>query len=158
MPRAPRNDTDLTEKCASDMDCALAGSCAADGKCVCDAGWKTPDGGGTPCSAFDLLPADPAAPGYRNDSWPSWGGHPVLWPKGKGSRGGGDGKWHLFTPQFANGCEVDAWIKNSFVVHAVGDSPVGPWRHHDVAIPVWARLTPSPYFVPGLPRVVCLSS
>ena len=76
-----------------------------EGRCACDAGWKDPPGGGTPCSAFDLLPADPARPGYRNESWPSWGGHPVQWPKADG----GDGRWHLFTPQFANGCEVDEW-------------------------------------------------
>ena len=120
--------------CATAADCALAGECV-EGRCACDAGWKDPPGGGTPCSAFDLLPADPAQPGYRNESWPSWGGHPVQWPKAEG----GDGLWHLFTPQFANGCEVDEWIHNSFVVHAVGDSPTGPWRHHDVSIPVWSH-------------------
>ena len=24
-------------------------------------------------------------------------------------------------------------------MHAVGDSPTGPWHHHDVSIPVWAH-------------------
>lgn len=98
-------------------------------------GVENPEGGGTPCSAFDLMPANPEAVGYRNTYWPSWGGHPVQWTKGAGA----DHKWHLFTPQFANGCTVDNWIKNSFVVHAVGETPTGPWAHHDVAIPVWAH-------------------
>jgi hypothetical protein len=120
-----------TAECATDLDCALAGSCGDDGRCTCDVGWVTPDGGGTPCSAFDLLPADPKAPGYKNDTWPSWGGHPVLWPKEKG----GDDRWHLFTPQFANGCEVDSWIKNSFIIHAVGASPTGPWGHTELRPP-----------------------
>ena len=122
------------DECTTDMDCALSGSCVA-GRCVCDSGWKSPSAGGTPCSVFDLLPADPAAEGYRNISWPSWGGHPVQWSSGPGA----DHKWHLFTPQFANGCTVDQWIHNSFVVHAVGNSPTGPWHHHDVSIPVWAH-------------------
>ena len=123
-----------SDECTTPMDCALSGSCVA-GRCVCDSGWKSPPGGGTPCSVFDLLPADPAAEGYHNTSWPSWGGHPVQWSSGPGA----DSKWHLFTPQFANGCTVDQWIHNSFIVHAVGDSPTGPWHHHDVAIPIWAH-------------------
>lgn len=85
--------------CRSRLDCAL--SPCVHGKCVCKPGWKNPESlTGTPCSAFDLLPADPANPGYRNASWPSWGGHPVFWP----AASGGDGRWHLFTPQFANEC------------------------------------------------------
>jgi hypothetical protein len=121
----------IAAPCTSSMDCALSGDCV-NGACVCDVGWITPkDGPG--CSAFDLLPADPANPGYKNESWPSWGGHPVFWPKSKG----GDGMWHLFTPQFANECNVDYWVHNSFVIHAVSPNPSGPWEHHDVAIGVW---------------------
>ena len=45
-----------------------------------------------PREALDLLPANPAWPGYQNESWPSWGGHLVQWPKTEG----GDGLWHLF--------------------------------------------------------------
>jgi hypothetical protein len=83
-------------ECTSSMDCALSGDCV-DSKCVCDVGWQNPTKPtdpnwyppsedtsttyGTPCSQFDLLPADPAMPGYQNDSWPSWGGHPVHWGK-----------------------------------------------------------------------------
>ena len=76
------------------MDCALAGDCIK-GRCSCDAGWKDPEDGGTPCSAFDLLPVDQEKPGYKNESWPSWGGHPVFWS----TKVGGDDQWHLFTPQ-----------------------------------------------------------
>lgn len=121
--------------CSSDLDCALSGDCVK-GACKCDPGWKTPPLGGTACSAFDLQPALASRPGYRNVSWPSWGGHPVQWRK----EDGGDGKWHLFTPQFTNECDVDEWIHNSFIVHAVGEGPRGPWSGgHDVAIPVWAH-------------------
>ena len=136
--------------CTTPLDCALSGDCVK-GQCVCDKGWVDPPGHGTPCSAFNLLPADPERVGYRNKSWPSWGGHPVLWPKETGVEAGlgnagagsptaeGDGKWHLFTPQFAQECTVDQWINNSFIVHAVGASPVGPWLHHDVSVPVWSH-------------------
>jgi len=91
--------------------------------------------GGTPCSAFDVAATEPLHPGYRNESWPSWGGRPVRWPASEG----GDDKWHLFTPQFAEHCSVDNWVKNSFVVHAVGSGPTGPWTSTDVALPVWAH-------------------
>eukprot|EP01052_Picozoa_sp_SAG31_P013166 SAG31_NODE_786_length_12098_cov_15.117446_14_plen_100_part_01 len=54
-----RRSSAAAAKCSSDLDCALAGSCGADGACRCDPGWKTPGDGGTPCSAFDILPANP---------------------------------------------------------------------------------------------------
>ena len=69
-----------------------SGDCI-NGKCVCDEGWTDPPdcidsiGGcstGPPCSYLHLAPADPALPGYKNDSWPSWGGHPQFWSKAKG--------------------------------------------------------------------------
>jgi pectin methylesterase-like acyl-CoA thioesterase len=101
---APTASAAGVRECTTPMDCALSGSCVA-GRCLCDSGWTSPPEGGTPCSVFDLLPADPAAEGYRNTSWPSWGGHPVQWSAGPGA----DRKWHLFTPQFANGCTVDNW-------------------------------------------------
>ena len=92
--------------CKDARDCSLSGECV-NGRCVCDVGWMNPtrptdpswypptgitedeeadDTYGTPCSQFDLLPADPALPGYKNGSWPSWGGHPVYWSKVRKSR------------------------------------------------------------------------
>lgn len=94
-----------------------------------------PDNGGPPCSRMALGPADPERPGYRNASWPSWGGHPIKWTHGPGA----DQRWHLFTPQFANECNVDKWINSSFVVHAVGDSPVGPWSYSEVTLPPFSH-------------------
>jgi hypothetical protein len=89
------------------------------GKCVCADGWTNPESPtGTPCSAFDLAPADEKNPGYKNESWPSWGGHPVFWPKDGPAGTKGDGQWHLFSPQFAEQCNVDDWVRNSFVFHA----------------------------------------
>lgn len=90
---------------------------------------------GPACSYLDLAPADPTLPGYKNDSWPSWGGHPQFWSKDKG----GDDKYHLFTAQFADECNVDKWVNNSFVSHSSSNSPQGPWHFENVAIYPWAH-------------------
>lgn len=110
------------------------GDCIS-GECVCDPGFTNPVDGGVQCSAFDLGPAAPEQPGYLNDSWPTWGGRPVFYSAAQG----GDNLWHLFTAQFAEHCNVDNWVKNSFVAHVVGKTPRGPWTHLDVAIPVFSH-------------------
>jgi hypothetical protein len=133
----------FSSACNSDIDCSFNGDCVS-GICHCDSGWTNPPacidpiGGcstGPPCSFFDLEGADPANPGYKNDSWPSWGGHPQFWNSSKG----GDDKWHLFTAQFADECNVDKWINNSFVSHSTSEKPNGPWHFEDISLPPWAH-------------------
>jgi hypothetical protein len=46
-------------------------------------------------------------------------------------------KYHLFAAAFTNHCGLNAWKSNSEVIHAVSNSPVGPFEFHDVALPVW---------------------
>ena len=51
----------------------------------------------------------------------------------------GDGSWHLFVANMANGCGMEHWTSNSFVTHAVSSAPAGPYRRQGVALPVFAH-------------------
>jgi hypothetical protein len=46
-----------------------------------------------------------------------------------------DGKYHLFYSRWPRKLGHYAWVTHSEVAHAVGDSPLGPFTHHDVALP-----------------------
>jgi hypothetical protein len=48
---------------------------------------------------------------------------------------GDDGKYHLFYSRWPRKLGHIAWVTHSEVAHAVSDSPFGPWKHHDVALP-----------------------
>lgn len=48
---------------------------------------------------------------------------------------GDDGKYHLFYSRWPRKLGHLAWVTHSEVAHAVSDSPFGPWRHRDVALP-----------------------
>lgn len=48
---------------------------------------------------------------------------------------GDDGKCHLFYSRWPRKLGHNAWVTHSEVAHAVGDSPLGPFRHKDVALP-----------------------
>ena len=53
---------------------------------------------------------------------------------------GGEGdvkKFHLFAAGFVNNCGIGGWETNSQVIHAVGDSPGGPFSFSDVALSPW---------------------
>ena len=45
--------------------------------------------------------------------------------------------YHMYAAAFSNGCGLDGWESNSFVIHAVSQSPEGPFVYHDTAIPIW---------------------
>ena len=66
--------------------------------------------------------------GYRNDSMPTWGGNVVE---------GDDKQYHLFAAGFVEAAGLGAWEVNSQVIHAVGNSPGGPFQFSDVALPTW---------------------
>ncbi len=46
-----------------------------------------------------------------------------------------DGKYHLFYSRWPRKLGHYAWVTNSEIAHAIGDSPTGPFRHHDVSLP-----------------------
>ncbi len=46
-----------------------------------------------------------------------------------------DGKFHLFYSRWPRKLGHLAWVTHSEIAHAVSDSPFGPWKHHDVALP-----------------------
>lgn len=48
---------------------------------------------------------------------------------------GGDGKCHLFYSRWPRKLGHKAWVTHSEVAHAVGESPLGPFKHRDVALP-----------------------
>lgn len=48
---------------------------------------------------------------------------------------GDDGKCHLFYSRWPLQHGFNAWVTHSEVAHAVGDTPLGPFKHQDVALP-----------------------
>ncbi len=48
---------------------------------------------------------------------------------------GDDGRYHLFYSRWSRNLGHNAWVTHSEVAHAVGDSPLGPFKHQDVALP-----------------------
>ncbi len=48
---------------------------------------------------------------------------------------GDDGKYHLFYSRWPRQLGHQAWASYSEIAHAVGDTPFGPWKHRDVALP-----------------------
>lgn len=48
---------------------------------------------------------------------------------------GDDGKYHVFYSRWPRALGHYAWVTHSEVAHAVGDSPFGPFRHKNVALP-----------------------
>lgn len=48
---------------------------------------------------------------------------------------GDDGKCHLFYSRWKRPLGFNAWVTHSEIAHAVGETPLGPFRHSDVALP-----------------------
>ena len=46
-----------------------------------------------------------------------------------------DGKYHLFYSRWPRALGHGVWVTHSEIAHAVGESPLGPWKHLDVALP-----------------------
>lgn len=72
-----------------------------------------------------LLPA-PVGGGFSMPDYWVWGSSVI---KGK------DGKYHLFADRWEKKIGFHAWVTNSEVVHAVSDTPEGPYTFSDVALP-----------------------
>jgi hypothetical protein len=111
--------------CSSEADCTLNGVCA-NSTCLCDAGW-----GGHNCSSLLLGITDPTLGHPWGAGSSSWGGLPVYDPL--------NGTWHLFYSQIDRGCGLGQWSKNSRVVHAVANNPLGPFEDSDVVQPAFSH-------------------
>jgi hypothetical protein len=101
-----------TTACSTDTDCSLNGRCV-DGECACDAAWITGTNLSFGCSVLNVQnPVRDAGlhsvDGGHNSS--SWGGS-VL-------RDESTGIYHMFASQMINHCGINAWTRNSHVVHA----------------------------------------
>jgi hypothetical protein len=73
-----------------------------------------------------LLPA-PVNGGYRDTNYWIWCGSVTR---------GRDGKYHLFASRWPHALTFSPhWLSNSEVVHAVSDTPAGPYAFSDVALP-----------------------
>eukprot|EP01060_Flectonema_neradi_P000516 TRINITY_DN10325_c0_g1_i1.p1 TRINITY_DN10325_c0_g1~~TRINITY_DN10325_c0_g1_i1.p1 ORF type:complete len:382 (+),score=78.58 TRINITY_DN10325_c0_g1_i1:116-1261(+) len=119
--------------CKKQIDCGLNGDCV-NGVCECDAGWVNPSDlkeGQYGCSIMKFKPVEDGKEGYRNTTSESWGVSPVFNPE--------DNLWHIFTAQFSGGCPVNSWKTNSYIFHAHGPTPHGPWTGSDVSVNIFAH-------------------
>ena len=85
-----------------------------------------------PPAAFvlDLAPAAPVATqAFANSSLSSWGGNAAKYA--------GNNKYHLFASAMTQGCNLGSWKTNSEVIHAVSDTPTGPFKFVEVVLGRW---------------------
>jgi hypothetical protein len=115
-------------KCGDELDCSLNGQCVA-GTCVCNPAWE-----GADCGRLVLLPAGaPAFGAGSGGNFSSWGGG-VLQV---------EGSYHMFASVMANECGLNTWTTNSFIQHAVSNSPLGPFQLREVVRPIFSH-NPTP--------------
>lgn len=72
-----------------------------------------------------LLPA-PVGAGFEMEDYWIWGSSVIK---------GNDGKYHMFADRWEKAIGFQGWVSNSQVVHAVSDTPEGPYQFSDVALP-----------------------
>ena len=78
-----------------------------------------------PDLAAALRPA-PVEARFEDPAYFIWCGSPVR---------GDDGQWHLYYSRWPRALGHAAWVTHSEIAHATAPSALGPWRHHDVALP-----------------------
>ena len=116
--------------CKDDIDCNLNGHCS-NASCVCAAPW-----GGPTCDVLQIIPSPVEGAGIYGvaPNVTSWGGNIVRWA---------DGKYHLFVSEIAEQCRFAEWHTNSYVAHAVSDTPDGTYVKAEgkagVAVQSWAH-------------------
>ena len=66
---------------------------------------------------------------FIDNDWYIWGGSVVE----------KDGQYHMFYSRWPKKDHFNAWLTYSEVAHAVADSPFGPFKHKDVALPARGR-------------------
>jgi len=100
---------------------------------------------------------------FKEDGVSTWGGSIVYKeeadPSQTKAKGSGGGSWHMYAAEMLGGCGITSWQSNSQVVHAVADSPLGPWtRTPGVTLHVWAHCPNGAVSPDGailLPRLWC---
>lgn len=73
-----------------------------------------------------ILPA-PVGGGYEDPDYWVWGASVIK---------GEDGKYHMFASRWLKKLGFGKWVTNSEVVHAVADTPVGPYKTVALALPM----------------------
>jgi hypothetical protein len=73
-----------------------------------------------------ILPA-PKNGGYQDPDYWVWGSSVIK---------GEDGKYHMFASRWLKKLGFGKWVTNSEVVHAVADTPIGPYKTLEVVLPV----------------------
>ena len=73
-----------------------------------------------------MLKPVPATARWSDNNYNIWCGSAIR---------GDDGKYHIFYSRWPRKLGHLAWVTHSEVAHAVSDTPFGPWKHHDVALP-----------------------
>ena len=82
--------------------------------------------------------------GFREADSSSWGGSIVYSEQ--------DSMYHMYPSRMAGHCGLNAWFANSAIVHAVSDTPLGPYAYSSTVIQPFAHEGP-----PLLHLGVCLS-
>eukprot|EP01084_Bolivina_argentea_P127586 225601_1 len=119
--------------CNNPTDCELNGDCV-NNICQCHSGWK-----GTSCSSLNLTVAPypalgvwPLSPAHEKETCYSWGFTVVK------SQTNVDNLYHAYANA---GCynrsdPAQHQVDGSFLLHLTSSSPTGPFKAHDVAIPM----------------------
>lgn len=82
--------------------------------------------GGQELNLGAMVRPAPLANRLADPQWHIWCGAPVK---------GHDGKYHLFYSRWPRAEGFLAWVTKSEIAYAVADSPMGPYRHVNVALP-----------------------
>ena len=73
-----------------------------------------------------MIQPAPASAKFVDDKFEIWGGSVVQ---------GKDGLYHMYYSRWPRELSHWAWVTHSEIAHAVSESPTGPWKHRDVALP-----------------------
>lgn len=117
--------------CSSDWDCSLGGVCTAQ-KCVCDA-WFT----GAACDLLHLQPAPSTNLGLQVPTYHSWGGRAAAVHDAAANKTRYEGYFSFM----CNHGNLGVWTRTSASIHAVSDSPEGPYQPQKVVIFPWSHNT-----------------
>lgn len=73
-----------------------------------------------------LMQPIPASAAFHDPGYFVWCGTMVQSP---------DRKYHLYYSRWKIADGFQAWVTSSEIAHAIGDSPTGPFKFHDVTLP-----------------------
>ena len=126
----------LSYSCSNEFDCSLGGQCI-NSTCVCNPEWKGED-----CGILNLMPTTNYKAFYRATE-SSWGGSVVY--------SNNDSKYHMFVADMYYNCTLVEWQTNSRIVHAVSDTPQGPYKEAStnyITVPIWGT-NPTVHQIPN---------